>query len=177
MVKVFAYGSNLCIERLRARTPSARVVAVATLSGHALRWHKRARDGSGKCNVFASGLPDDVVWGVVYEITPDEKIVLDEYEGLGEDYFEKAVRVLTPDGVVVEAIAYVANPRLLDETVRPWRWYKGFVTTGAAQHGFPEDYRAALDAIEALDDHDSERHEREWSVLEAALRAIAGLRG
>lgn len=173
MIKVFSYGSNLCIERLLARTPGARVVAVATLVGHRLRWHKKSRDGSGKCDAFPTGVAEDVVWGVVYELTPEEKIVLDGFEGLGEDYFEKVIRASTREGVVVEAVLYAANPQLLDETVRPWSWYKGFVTTGAVQHGFPDDYRAALDAIEARDDHDRERHAREWAVLEAAQRALA----
>ena len=135
MVKVFSYGSNLCIERLHARTPSARVAMVGTLAGHSLRWHKKARDGSGKCNAFATGEDRDAVWGVVYELTPDDKRALDKCEGLGEHYFEKMVCVRTADGVELQAIAYVANPKLLDDTLRPYGWYKSFVTTGALQHG------------------------------------------
>ena len=73
MVKVFAYGPNLCIERLRARTPSARVALVGTLAGHSLRWHKKSRDGSGKCDAFATESGCDVVWGVVYELTRAER--------------------------------------------------------------------------------------------------------
>jgi cation transport regulator ChaC len=175
VVLVFAYGSNLCIERLRARTPGARVFAVGTIAGHALRWHKRAPDGSGKCDAYETGCEDDVVWGVVYELTPEEKLVLDDFEGLGVDYFEKVVRVVSRDGAVCEAIAYVANPDLHDESVRPHRWYKGFVTTGAEQHGFPDEYRAMLAAIEEhhADDED-ERHAHEWRVLEAAIRLLRG---
>ena len=45
--------------------------------------------------------------------------------------------VRSQDGAVVDAIAYSANPLLLDEALSPYRWYKGFVTTGASQHGFP----------------------------------------
>ncbi|HXC52599.1 MAG TPA: gamma-glutamylcyclotransferase family protein [Candidatus Limnocylindrales bacterium] len=172
MVLVFAYGSNLCIERLHARTPSARVVSVATLAGHTLRWHKRSRDGSGKCDAFETGCEDDRIWGVVYELTPEDKIVLDAFEGLGEDYFEKTVTVRSPDGESFEATAYVANPELLDENVRPYRWYKGFVTTGAVQHEFPKEYLDVLEAVEEHDDVDRERHEREWTVLEAALRRL-----
>lgn len=171
-VRVFAYGSNLCIERIRARTPSARVIAVATLSGHCLRWHKKSRDGSGKCDAHATGADQDVVWGVVYELTEDDKLALDDCEGLGVDYFEKVVVVRTSDGTTIEATAYVANPQLLDDSVRPYRWYKGFVTAGAAQHGFPDEYRAALEETEEHHDPDAERHEREWAVLEAALRRL-----
>jgi len=174
MVRVFAYGSNLCIERLRARTPSARVSLVGTLAGHSLRWHKRSHDGSGKCDAFATDSGADVVWGVVYELTREDKVLLDGFEGLGEDYFEKVVNVRSRDGVVLDAIAYSANPALVADGLNPWHWYKGFVTTGASQHGFPLEYRRALEAVASRDDPDSGRHAREWSVLEAALRALRG---
>ncbi len=172
MVPVFAYGSNLCVERLRARTPGARVLAVGTLAGHQLRWHKRAADGSGKCDAYATEAGSDAVWGVVYELTREEKAILDGYEGLGEDYFEKVVRVRTADGTVHEAIAYTANPARIADGLRPFHWYKGFVTTGARQHAFPAEYRRALEAVEAQDDFDARRHARESAVLEAALRAM-----
>jgi hypothetical protein len=172
MVKVFAYGSNLCIERLHARTPSARVALVGTLAGHSLRWHKKSVDGSGKCDAFATDAGSDVVWGVVYELTREDKVVLDGFEGLGEDYFEKVVRVRSRDGVTVDAIAYSANPLMLEDGLRPWRWYKGFVTTGAMQHAFPAEYRRALEAVDATDDPDAARHAREHAVLESALRTI-----
>jgi len=170
MVRVFAYGSNLCIERLRARTPSATVVATGTLTGYALRWNKRCPDGSGKCNAFATGQPGDIVWGAVYELAPADKVVLDRFEGLGHDYFEKVVSVATREGKAVEAIVYVANSSLLEESLKPFRWYKAFVTTGAAQHDFPAAYRAMLEAIEAREDSDAERHSREWAIVASARR-------
>lgn len=171
MVRVFAYGSNLCIERLHARTPSARVVAVGTVSGFSLRWHKRCPDGSAKCDAFATDAGSDEVWSVVYELTPADKIVLDGFEGLGEDYFEKIVRVRSGDDVH-EAIAYTANPKLITEGLRPFHWYKGFVTTGAEQHGFPIAYRDFLAAIESRDDPNEARRARESAVLQAALRRL-----
>lgn len=179
MVKVFAYGSNLCVERLQARTPSASVVATGIVTGHALRWHKRCPDGSGKCNAFATGCEEDFVWGVVYELTPEDKILLDGFEGLGHDYFEKLVAVRSSEDAVMHAIAYVANPKLIDEEARPFAWYKAFVTTGARQHGFPDEYRALLEAIEEREDANRERHARETATLERAiaqLRAAAGSR-
>lgn len=172
MIKVLAYGSNLCVERLHARTPSARVLAVGTVQGHALRWHKRCPDGSAKCDAYATDDGADRVWGVVYELTPADKVVLDGFEGLGEDYFEKVVRVVTPAGEVHEAIAYTANPKLIAPGLRPFHWYKGFVTMGALQHSFPAEYRHALDAVEAQDDLNRERHARESAVLEAARRRL-----
>ena len=89
---------------------------------------------------------------MVCALSCEDKVVLDGFEGLGEDYFEKLVRVRTRDGVFVEATAYVANPRWLDEAMRPYHWYKGFVTAGAWQHGFPREYCETLEAVDAKDD-------------------------
>jgi len=167
---VFAYGSNLCIERLRARTPSARVVATARLAGHALRWHKKASDGSGKCDAFETGLEGDLVWGAVYELSRVEKKVLDGFEGLGRDYFDKIVSVETAGGESLDAVVYVANGRFVEAGVRPWCWYRGFVTVGARQHALPPDYRDALDATEFVVDPDPRRRAREEAVLRLAAK-------
>ena len=51
----FAYGSNLCFPRLRARVPGVRALGPALLRGHELRWHKRGTDGSGKCSIVKVG--------------------------------------------------------------------------------------------------------------------------
>ncbi len=54
-VVYLAYGSNMSTARLRKRMPSCKPLGIATLPGHALRFHKRSMDKSGKCNAFASG--------------------------------------------------------------------------------------------------------------------------
>jgi len=167
-VRVFAYGSNLCLQRMLARAPQARVVAVGAVAGHLLRWHKIGRDGSGKCDAWASGDDEDVVWGAVYEMPAGDKRALDRFEGLGEHYVEKTVRVRTPEGRDLDAAIYVATPRWIREGARPWCWYRDHVLTGARQHGLPEDYVAALERTAADDDPDRERHARE-----SALRAAA----
>jgi gamma-glutamylcyclotransferase len=97
-VKYFAYGSNLCSRRLRARTPSAVVVAVSKLQAHVLRFHKAGfRDGSGEGNAFETGTATDVIWGAVYEIATAEKPQLDHAEGLGSGYVDRMVGVESTD--------------------------------------------------------------------------------
>ena len=54
----FAYGSNMPSARLRGRCPSARAIGIAELRGHELRWHKRSKDGSGKCDIVAVDTPN-----------------------------------------------------------------------------------------------------------------------
>lgn len=53
-VVYFAYGSNTSTARLRERMPSCKPLGIATLPGHALRFHKRSTDKSGRCNAFTS---------------------------------------------------------------------------------------------------------------------------
>ena len=58
----FAYGSNMLTARLRERVSSAAAVGIGRLPGHVLKWHKRSRDGSGKCDIESTGLNEEVVW-------------------------------------------------------------------------------------------------------------------
>lgn len=150
----FAYGTNMLSPRLRQRVPGAQLVGIATLHGHALRWHKVAKDGSGKCNIVAAE-PDSVVHGVLYETPAHEKQHLDRAEGLGFGYEEKVVLVECKTGLLT-ATAYVATH--IDEDILPFTWYKALVIAGAVEHSLPMAYINGLGAIEAKLDADAHRH-------------------
>ena len=145
----FAYGSNLSTERLQARVPSARARCRGRLLHHALRWHKLGRDGSGKCDIVPTPAPS-IVWGVLFDVSRDEKPALDAIEGLGIGYFEKEVRIVTDDGECF-ALTYHANPDRTDPTLRPFDWYKDHVVRGAREHGLPADYIQELELVETLE--------------------------
>lgn len=149
----FAYGSNMLTQRLRERTPSARVVSAAALHGHALRWHKVSRDGSAKCDAVPAA-PDSVVHGVVFEIDRAEKPALDLAEGIGMGYREKIVEVATERGPL-QAWTYQATNT--DHLALPYTWYRSLVVAGAKEHGLPQDYVAALEATRTKVDPDEER--------------------
>ena len=145
----FAYGSNMSSARLTARTPSARAVGRGRLPGHALRWHKLGRDGSGKCDVVVADTGSTAaVWGVLYRIDCAEKADLDRIEGLGVGYDEHEVVVATEAGEVV-ARTYRARPGAVDPALRPRRWYKAHVLDGAREHGLPASYVAMIEGVEA----------------------------
>lgn len=144
----FAYGSNMSSERLRQRTPSAKPFGRARLRAHRLRWHKRGRDGSGKCDAAFTGRREDAVWGVLYAIDSAEKRLLDAAEGLGVGYGEKDVQVVAADGAVVVARTYEAKPAMRDGALLPLPAYKRRVLAGAREHGLPKDYVAALEKVE-----------------------------
>ena len=142
----FAYGSNMSSRRLRQRTPSAQALGIGCLPRYALRWHKLGRDGSGKCDIAASGEQADAVWGVLYRIAIAEKPLLDRIEGLGIGYDEREVRVETDAGPRA-ALTYKAKPGKIDPQLRPLADYKRHVLLGAREHGLPAAYVKAIERI------------------------------
>ena len=150
----FSYGSNMLERRLQERAPSARVIATGVLRGHALRWHKVGRDASGKCDAFATGNDADGVYGVLYDISAEDKPSLDAAEGLGAGYEEKEVAIATPAGLVRAHLYYATH---VDPAMVPFAWYKALVVAGAQQHALPAGYIAALMAAPSIPDLDAAR--------------------
>jgi len=163
----FAYGSNMSSARLRERCPSAAPVGVAELAGYALRWHKRSKDGSGKCDIISILDPNGRVFGVLYQIADSEKQALDRAEGLGYGYRKVDVQVLI-DGTEVAANAYQATD--IDESLKPYSWYQALVMAGAKEHGLPQGYIAQLSLITPMEDSDHDRHDGKMRLVEESLR-------
>lgn len=161
-IHYFAFGSNLSSPRLQQRIPRASKHCVATLPGHDLRWHKSGHDRSGKCSMQVTGEDSDLVYGVVYRITRDDRDALDVYEGEGRGYARREVRVTASNGEVIEAFTYFATD--IDQLLRPYHWYKEHVLRGALEHGFPAHYVERIRAVESIHDVDLERHRRELSI-------------
>ena len=162
-MKYFAYGSNMSVARIRARVPSATVDSIASLAGHVMRFRKRSNvDGSAKCDVIETSNPGDRVWGVVYDIDAGEKTHLDDAEGLGYGYEQKEVELAGPDGETLHAFTYYATD--IDDGRKPYTWYTEHVLRGARENGLPAGYVAQIERVEALEDPDRERHDRELSI-------------
>ena len=160
----FAYGSNMCTGRLRRRISTATFVCIAKLSRHSFRFHKRSTDGSAKGNAFETGNPTDIVWGVIFNINKGQKSILDEAEGLGAGYEEKAATVLDQSGQEHRVILYVADANSVDTKLRPYSWYKRFVVDGARQHGLPNEYVDIIAAMLDAEDSDHPRDRRNRSI-------------
>ena len=143
----FAYGSNMSSARMTAedRAPAARVVGVGRLSGHALRFHKRGRDGSGKCDAFETGRVSDRVWGVVYDITAGDERRLDRVEGLGVGYEKRQVDVTVEDERL-GCMTYLARTSHIEPCLQPLAWYVDWVIDGAVEHELPKRYVDSLRA-------------------------------
>jgi hypothetical protein len=157
----FAYGSNMLLERLRKRVASARKVGIAYVEGSVLRWHKRGRDRSGKCDIVETRAREDVVWGVLFDIFPGELSGLCKAEA-GYELREVAVRA---EGGPRTAITYSAPLENTDPTLQPFGWYKALVVAGAQEHGLPGRYVGRLQTVAAIADSDVVRAERMTALL------------
>ena len=159
----FAYGSNLHPVRLSRRVPSARLAGITTLAKYTLRFHKRGKGDSGKCNAFYTGQQEHHVLGAVYEIAAEEKPILDDYEGPG--YEVNFLTVNRADGPL-DVFSYIATETHIDEELQPFTWYRELVHLGARYHGFADSYFNACLAVNALPDPNVARHERYERLIE-----------
>ena len=169
-VVYFAYGSNMSTARLRKRMPSCKPLGIATLPGHALRFHKRSMDKSGKCNAFASGNDNSVI-GVLFSFDPAERAKLDEAEGVGRGYEHAMVTVINDKGRRRKVLTYLATPDYIDDSLKPYGWYKDFVLAGGKEHGLPPEYIAEyIQSVEAIEDPDKTRDKKQRATLESPGR-------
>lgn len=158
----FAYGSNMCTARLARRVRGARPLGAARLHGFALRFHKHGADGSGKCNVFATGRRGDVVHGVLFDIDEARLRRLHAAEGPGYEFIQ--IQVETDNGPL-PAATYRARPAWLDDALAPFSWYHAYVVAGAREHGLPVDYITAIENMFARRDPNTWRaFKNRWSL-------------
>ena len=164
-ITYFAYGSNMSLERLRKRVPSAEPKGKAVLRCHRLAFHKVSRkDGSGKCDI-PPAKESDAVWGRLYHIDDKDKECLDRYEGLGYGYDDKCVTVELDSGCTVCAMTYyVKDPTKINPNLKPYTWYQKHVLVGAKESSLPPDYIKKIKEVKAEEDCDKEREAEELGI-------------
>jgi gamma-glutamylcyclotransferase len=161
---VFAYGSNMCTQRMRSRVSTARPVQIGYVSQRKLEFRKRSVDGSAKADAASTASPNDRVWGVVYELHQHQKPVLDQHEFLGVGYDEEVVDVVHENGMV-RAWIYVARRSAIDPSLLPYSWYHDFMIHGACQHRLPDHYVDHLRTFDSLLDPNAERHSENQRII------------
>ena len=146
-MKIFCYGSNMNTERITERCSSSRFISRAKVNGYKLLFNKRSKDKSGKANLIYTG-DKSLVWGVIFDISEDQKPILDKAEGLGKGYDEYKLIVINDLEQEIECVCYIAtDEKYLDNNLKPYDWYKEYCLIGAKQHSLPEDYILTLDGV------------------------------
>ncbi len=163
---VYAYGSNLCMGRMRARAPSAQPLVVAELVCHRLQFHKRGRDGSGKADAFFTGRAGDSLWGIVFRMETSDRRALDLCEGEGSHYDAVRRTVRDGEGGSWDARLYRACPDRIAEGLLPFAWYKRLLLEGAHAAGLPRAYIERVEAMASRADPDRMRAREQLRVLD-----------
>lgn len=103
-----AYGSNLHLEQMGRRCPSARIYSVGVLNNWELlfRGSKTGSHATIKRKV-GSSIPV-----LVWSISDNDETNLDMYEGYPSYYYKKNIMV-TIDGKKKKAMVYIMNERAL----------------------------------------------------------------
>ena len=155
----FAYGSNMLLQRLQKRCPSAAFLGIAFANGYALNFNKKGLDGSGKATLVKSSDDGERVHGALFEIDLEDRQSLDDAEG--HDYSRDDEFVVWQAGHAKQtATTYIAKPTAIDENLVPYDWYKHLVLAGAVQARLPDIYVASIEAIKAISDPKQERDRR-----------------
>jgi len=144
---------------LTERIASAQLLTTSFLPDWSLHFHKRSIDGSAKCNILAGSSGIHVA---VFEISAEDKLVLDGIEGRGIGYSETMLNV--PE--VGDCFSYVARPSHIDDSLTLYDWYKELVLAGALMHGFPDDYVERIRVVPTQQDPDSHRNINNWKTVD-----------
>ena len=103
MRRYFAYGSNIDTEQMKKRCPQLVKIGKANLSGFEFYINRRGvasiRQQEGK-----------MVWGIIYDISGEDEISLDKYEGYPNVYKKEDLRELNAF-CYIDPITEIGSPR------------------------------------------------------------------
>jgi gamma-glutamylcyclotransferase (GGCT)/AIG2-like uncharacterized protein YtfP len=141
----FSYGSFMSMDVLKQHCPSVKKISTAILPNFEVVFNYYSQNYKGGCT-GAEFAPGKIAYGVLYEISEEEILHLDQIEGVyNAKYYRQEVVVVTDTGRMKNAFLYrTTNPSGPYETTRV---YLGKLLTGAKENHLPVEY------IEQLQKH------------------------
>lgn len=122
-IKYIAYGSNLNLEQMAYRCPTAKVIGIAKLNGYELLF--RGQNGGAVATVEKK--KNSFVPVLVWEIGPSDEVALDRYEGWPHLYRKERVKVRMGKQWV-EGMIYIMNDNRLIGS--PSQYYYNVILKG-----------------------------------------------
>ncbi|MFV0241367.1 MAG: gamma-glutamylcyclotransferase family protein [Lacrimispora sphenoides] len=107
MKKYIAYGSNLNIEQMKRRCPSATIYGTGFLNDWALAF--RSMYGPAFATIESNSGHEVPV--AVWNIDKSAEMALDIYEGYPHHYFKRDIEVKMSTGESLTAMVYLMNKR------------------------------------------------------------------
>ena len=124
--RYFAYGANIIRSEMAERCPAARELGVATLAG----W-RFAIGAAGYGTILRD--PNASVAGLLWSLTRECEITLDEFEAIGRGLYRKEILEIAGGPTLV----YVASDAAPG---RPRPGYLEPIVAAAVELGFPAGY-------------------------------------
>ena len=125
-----AYGSNLNLEQMAMRCPTAKVVGATELKNYRLLF----RGSRAAAVATVEPMKGRSVPALIWKIAPADEAALDRYEGWPYLYRKETVKVKL-DGATVEAMIYVMNAKGRPLDV-PGCYYYSIILEGYKSAGF-----------------------------------------
>jgi len=136
----FAYGSNMDPDQMVARCPSALLLGPALLRDWdiAFRYPSTSFPGGGAADIVPS--PGLEVWGILWRVSQEDLLSLDQYEDAPEGYYRQEVRILF-QGQQPAVTTYMVKNKLPKDML-PTSEYRQIMLRGATR--LPAIYRLRL---------------------------------
>ncbi len=137
-----AYGSNLNLEQMAYRCPTAKVMGASTINGWRLLFRGSRTGAVATVEPFKGGSVPVLMW----ELTPEDEAALDRYEGWPFLYRKETVEAQL-NGKTVMAMVYIMNEGR--PFGQPSCYYYTTILEGYRDAGFDLDIlrRAATDSV------------------------------
>jgi gamma-glutamylcyclotransferase (GGCT)/AIG2-like uncharacterized protein YtfP len=131
----FAYGANMSRAVMRRHAPEARAIGPAELAGY-----RFVITGDGYASV--EPLPGASVHGVLWRITPRDRVSLDAWENVDGGLYRAGTIAVRRKRCLAPALVYQARPR---GEGRPRPGYIELVVAAAREWELPDDYIRSLE--------------------------------
>lgn len=147
-VKYFAYGSNIDIDRMRERCPTAEVLGSGVLRDYRLEFTVYSQGwGAGTADIVYE--PRQEVWGIVYVLDTQDLHGLDADEGY-PDHYRRVQLPVEVDGTEHPGVwAYEVARKV--SFVPPKCKYIELMRNAALRYGFPRRYLESLSAVRCVE--------------------------
>lgn len=159
---LFAYASNMNVDEIATSITSAKKIAIGYLPGYSFIFNRKAADLSAKANIIACEELDAKVWGVLIEVSEEDK---QRFFVGHDDIGLIPVTCYDANGKAYEAEVFITPPHAITNYELPYDWHKEKILTYARHQNLPEEYLHQIELMEAKPDPDQKRRQRRLAEL------------
>lgn len=147
-----AYGSNLHLVQMKRRCSESKLIGTGYIKGYELRFKGVATITPNKTRK---------VLVAVFNISSNDELELDKYEGISNKLYRKEIILVTLDsGEIIECMVYILNNNRPDKM--PSIYYMDIILTAYRELGF--DLKYLLSAYEKSFKSERKQSDRKYNI-------------